>query len=222
MEEGAKFYRDEIFNHYSSGKFHLYDLAAWEGLRKFKSKITAENKITPEINRLALKKYSAIASAAFLDDLAEEKNPKVISYYNNVILKNPALMVHSATRRKNNVLIKEKLPGESVKEIHDLDTASAYSALQYLEGIYLIKKIIQDRHGKDTNIVFLLPNDEYKYYTTPELEKDVNTILGFTMSHIPEVRVLFKSFKFGDDIHLRPYIMKGAKVTTETIKNYLP
>lgn len=223
VEEGATFYKNEILSHLNRpGKFHLYDLASWEGLRKKKAKITTETKMSQRINTLKLSHIVAIHSADFLKDLATENNPEVIAYYNDIIFKDPLLFTNSIDRKINGILVQDKMPVSALKAIHGMDTAQTYSALQYLEGIYLVKRIVQASQGEENNIVFLLPNDEYKYYVTPNLSRDMNAVLSNSGILNKKINIFFKSFQFGKSIKDRPYIMKGKKVNEKTIDDFLP
>ena len=49
---------------------------------------------------------------------------------------------------------------------YDVDNSKCYSILQYLEGCLLVEDAIDQnkQHNEDIQIVFVLPNDEIKYY----------------------------------------------------------
>lgn len=214
-KEGAQFYKDHIFSEFNKQdkpfKFYLYDLIAWGGLRNLRASVKTKDKLAENIKT---SRYSFIHSADFFNDLIQEKNPEIIQYYNETILKNPVLSYPSTGRKPNHIMVKDVLSAESLKTIHDIDTAYAYSPLQYLEGIYLAKTIINSSNTKQ-NIIFMLPNDEYKYYTSPSLQEDLNKIIK------RDSNIIFVNFKYGDEIYKRPYISKAKKVNKLEIESYL-
>lgn len=219
--EGAQFYNTEILSRLTTpGKFLLYDLAAWESLRKKKVATDVKSRTAQTIERSAHDRITPIHSADFFSYLKKEDRAPVIQHINQVILKKHELYTNSESRKTNGILIKEKLPHATLSAIQDLDTAHAYSALQYLEGLFLINQIISSAPSA-SNVVFLLPNDEYKYYTAPDLAQDIKTVLQ-TDSLQHSVNVQFMCFKFGSSISERPYILRGKKVTTQNVLDFIP
>lgn len=218
---GAQFYQDEIFNRFKSvktpHKFHLYDLVAWQGLRNKTSSIASKSKMAEHIDSLNNPHFSSIHSADFLKDIMQEDNESVITYTRDTILRNPHLFIHSAERKETGIKLKEVLPAKSLEPIHHLDTAHTYAALQYLEGIFLTKQIALKDAGNKHNIIFFLPNDEYKYYVSEQIEADMNALVKDKIPADSHIDATFNCFKFGRSIAERPYILHDKKATKQDL-----
>jgi hypothetical protein len=102
-----------------------------------------------------------------------------------------------------------------LEELYEKSASKCYSALQYLEGIYLVQTLIrkvleQKSETKEINLVFALPNDEHLYYWNEQgqFAKDVETILeeelGAELKN-KRVNVMFYAFQFGKNSSNRPY-----------------
>ena len=223
-KNGAQFYQDSIFNKFKNihtpHKFHLYDLVAWQGLRTKQASIAAKSKMAQHIDSLQHSNYSSIYSADFLKDIMEEEDENVIKHIQEIILKNPHLYIHSTGRRETGIKLKDVLPARSLEPIHDLDTAHTYAALQYLEGIYLTKKLaLSSPEECEQNIIFFLPNDEYKYYVSEQIENDMNILLNGKIPSDKTINATFNCFKYGNSIHERPYILRDKKATKQDLSD---
>lgn len=60
------------------------------------------------------------------------------------------------------------IPKLSGQTILNTDFSKIFPILQYIEGIYYSKAIIESNPKKENNIVFLLPNKEFTYYIIPQ------------------------------------------------------
>lgn len=162
-QDGASFYRDSIFGpsrtaHGSeSPEFHLYDLAAWQALRNKNCSIDQTSKVASTVNKSDRAGYRAILSSDFFNYLKQVKNEEEVQHIHR-ILQNSDLHTPSLGRNPNNRTIGEVLPFESLAPIHTMDTAHAYSALQYLEGIYLVKNALHDLQKKKFLFYFQMMN----------------------------------------------------------------
>ncbi|MGZ6251147.1 MAG: hypothetical protein ACXWL2_03905 [Candidatus Chromulinivorax sp.] len=225
-QTGAQFYQDSVFNKFKTvttpHKFYLYDLVAWQGLRNRQSSIAGKSKIAEHINTLNNPHYSSIHSSEFLQDILQENDEDIIKYTQDTILRNPHLYIHSAGRRETGIKLKEVLPARALEPIHELDTTHTYAALQYLEGIFLTKKIAQHpSSAPKENVIFFLPNDEYKYYVSEQIEADMNNMLQSKIPTDKDIDVTFNCFKFGSSIQERPYILRDKKATKQNITDLL-
>lgn len=103
----------------------------------------------------------------------------------------------------------------NLEELGNQDTALAYSALQYIEGLYLVSRIVQSQ--RNPNIVFILPNDEHKYYVAENggFETDLRQVLiaqeGLDVSR-RRITVSVQTFTYMDAQNARPYIGSGPKI----------
>jgi hypothetical protein len=93
------------------------------------------------------------------------------------------------------------------------DAAKAYSMFQYLEAHLIIQEILAKKNGPYGDLVFLLPNDELKYYQDPK-----NSFQTDLCRHVLcELTVSFYSFPYGTKQEHRPYNAPGSVVK----KNHL-
>lgn len=221
-KSGASFYKENIFDKFKTveqpHKFHLYDLVAWQGLRNRQSSTMSKSKIAEHINKLQLSNHKSVHSSDFLQDIMSEEDENVIRHTRENILRNPQLYINSSGRRETGIKLREVLPARSLEPIHDLDTAHTYAALQYLEGIFLTKQIgLSQSEEKHQNVVFLLPNDEFKYYVSDQIEADMNILITNKIPADKRINVTFNSFRFGDSIQDRPYILRDKKLTKKDL-----
>ncbi len=100
------------------------------------------------------------------------------------------------------------------------DVGKIYRILQYLEGIYYAKKIIEDtaeKKDKKCSIVFMLPNKEFTYYTVPQekslfenFKKSIEVAIQPIISKM-DIHIRFQPFAYGEapDFSDMPYKCKG-------------
>lgn len=215
-EKGAQFYNENIFNKFSDigiqNTIYLYDLGAWKALRNSKASLVKISPYVKAINKLNLSKYIAVGSEDFFVSLINEKNMASLSYIHEVILKRDFIYNSSISRKPNNIKIKDVLNEAKVlAPLMDMDTSFAYSPLQYLEGIFLIKKIAQlalssKSYKSPLAITFLLANDEMKYYKDSEksFAEDVGVLLmqdkELVRKGLSEIIIKFVFFKYGETV----------------------
>ena len=102
-------------------------------------------------------------------------------------------------------------------------SANAVINIQIDTSIYTPQQLTENILANKINpqmIVWYI-NDEAKYYVASELNEDINTILGSQIAPDKTVNVSVVCFKFGDDVHLRPYILRGKKATPTEIEQLL-
>jgi hypothetical protein len=94
-----------------------------------------------------------------------------------------------------------------------------YSALQYLEGCYLVDEVVRDALQNndlpEISIVFALPNDEWKYYQSDDngFATDLTPILQQSFGSSLDgkvIRVYFWTFRYNQG-RGRPY-NSGSKI----------
>lgn len=105
--------------------------------------------------------------------------------------------------------------------IEELDVSQAYSLMQYIEGFYLVQRSIRkglELGQKKIEVVFALPNDEWKYYK--DFPNDIDAMLkaefGSTLNKI-EVNITFQFFKYTNNIKSRPYLSKPDPIQEFTL-----
>ena len=100
-------------------------------------------------------------------------------------------------------------PNEFKQHFATKDNAYIYSALQYLEVFFIAQKFYQSKNCEKYNIVFLLPGDEYTYYTDKTnklctaLQEDLNTFFKESSS---QLQLHFYGFKYLHNGCTRPYL----------------
>jgi hypothetical protein len=110
--------------------------------------------------------------------------------------------------------------------IQEKNCTAAYSAMQYLEGYYLVRESVRkglSNRQERIQIAFVLPNDEGKYYRefSKEIAKMLRSEFGDALEGIG-VDISFYYFQYGK-LEDRPYIGKTRpKVTPDQLRFYLP
>lgn len=102
-----------------------------------------------------------------------------------------------------------------IDSVGDKDVERGYSCLQYVEGYYLIERIIKEKIPSGVNkiaICFVLPNDESKYYLDypTELERMLRLGFGKALDGI-DLKIRFLFFEYGETLDARPYVDRQAK-----------
>jgi len=103
------------------------------------------------------------------------------------------------------------------------DTGLLYSALQYLEGLWLTREIVRTnifRGNRSINIIFLLPKGESTYYRPSngnseyfrsDLEYFLRTDLRILQLADLNITVCFKEFEYSANGTSRPYVWVPCK-----------
>lgn len=213
-------------------RVNLFDLAAW-GAFLGRGKLTASNRCVRMVNDLAIPWLRAIPSSHVFTAFGETaKASKVTSYIHDTVMKR-SFIHRASTAFKDNGITIGKVFAENcpiLEPIYEMDTSKAYSAIQYLEGMYLIEKLVRERLSEkgDINIVFALPNDESKYYRGDADEADCfqKDLAAFLERSFPgalkdrKVNVHFLNFKYGEKPSDRPYNAR-TKVARQVTLNQI-
>jgi len=216
-ENATAYYRHHIakmMEATNNCRVNLFDLAAWGAFRNVSS-IESRNKSAIQINQWGLSRLRCIHSAdIFKNFLIEE--PGTRAFITDTVLRRDFIFKSSLGFKENHLTIGDvfKRNCPILEPLYDLDTAKAYSPIQYLEGLFLIESLVKERLSEqsDINIVFVLPNDEPKYYRddSGSFESDVQTFLmercrdaiaGFKY----KIHIHFMNFSFGNGTSDRPY-----------------
>lgn len=223
-ERGATFYKN-IFNSFLNKEmyhFHLYDLEAWKALRNSKASVVKKGAYTTSINKASLAHFSAIGSHKFFKYIKDANSDNLKNYVNTSILDNKFIFSSSIDRVKSNLSLKQALRSDDslMSSLNELDTALAYSPLQYLEGLFLVNHIVKkslELNKSSVNIVFLLPNDEAKYYKDDLvlLNQNIDKVLELDeeRGYLPglndcKITISFMFFEYGNSLSERPYISR--------------
>ncbi|MDF1757543.1 MAG: hypothetical protein P1U74_04525 [Legionellaceae bacterium] len=86
------------------------------------------------------------------------------------------------------------------------DSAKLYSLVQYLELLFFIEMTLI-RQGGASQIKFILPNDEDKYYPDlAQLSVDITSFLKFRIGFEGRLDIQLLCFKYGKRLSNRPYL----------------
>ena len=217
--------------------FFLYDLGKWLLLNQKcdKTKLRISSK-TQKIKDLECPDIKFLYSADFFQFL-KSNSLELKDYVNDVLWEKRPFIWKINTKKiakklpRSNITVKESFRGKNeplLENILESSVNGSYSGLRYLEGYFLIRKILEEnkfKSGDDINIVFLLPNNEDQYYKNEDdlksFEKDVLEMLriekpSFTKSQITITFIPFEWNENGNDIEdALPYKSKSGKPIIE-------
>ncbi len=152
--------------------FYLYDLSAWKGLRDTATSFDTRYNMAPVLECINnTRSFDAPYSSdffAFIDSC----NEQVAQCISQIMLKREFIWQISAqnnqrTNKLNNYqLASSSYRPQALEPFLYTDTFLLYSALQYLEGIYLSLLLIKENRERidNLNIVFALQRGESDYY----------------------------------------------------------
>lgn len=229
MKQGLKkewltFCRDNLLKpcrESTSPAFVFYNLCNWGNLRNTKvDKTTAKgSKIIKRLDRLNCRDIRCLDSALFFQYLKRCNTPAVVEYTNSVIWKREFIWKKSERMPSSGISLERSL-GRAVMldSVKERDVSKAYSALQYMEGIFLVIEMIrQCPQDEEIDLVFLLPNDEVSYYVdgSASFQKDVEEMLLRSGVGNKKITITFLPFQWGKNIKERPYLCKSTSVKGE-------
>lgn len=203
--ESASFYKDLLTAFLERKiKCNLYDLTAWGAFKETRFRLEQSNKNVERINSLALGCLQAIKSSDFFLWLKNENNTKTSEYLKSTVLVRKEIFKPSESREDTKVTLGEVFNRNCpvFEKEYDRNSAKAYSAVQYIEGYYLIQKAVETRLDQEIiNIVFALPNDEWKFYAKEEgcFANDIHELLQATFGDKlkgKRVNIFFSCFKY--------------------------
>lgn len=225
-EAGVKFYRDFLIsptlNENSNATFWLVDLTAWSAFKNPQCSITKAHSCCDAIEKFSDHRIKCIRSAKIFRKMQEMSEKDFFDYFNKALCRD---FISKTSRNfpNKNILVKEIFPKSCTiaSQWKNHDVSKAYSIFQYLEGCLLVDEILtQDIMSQDIQLVFALPNDEFKYYKDKQdsFRKDIEFLISKRCSerNVKKIslNIQFLSFKYGSHSHERPYNAQG-----ETLKN---
>jgi hypothetical protein len=217
-KSGAEFMKESILKPLyllkRDSTIYLYSLKGWD----FEKNVKNMNKSTLIGEAINSKKSNieCIYSYSFFQYCMNiSKESEIYKYFNEEIPKKEWLFKYSSKKQIGKKVIDLFNNQSSLFDfIKDLDVVHAYSAMQFIEGYYLIRESIKKgilKKQRKINTIFVLPNNEIDYYL--DYPKDIEKILkldfGESLINI-DINIEFRCFKF-KEITSRPYIYKTTK-----------
>ena len=200
--------------------FWLVDLTAWSAFKSARGAIQKTNSCMRVIQACEDSRIQGLSSAEIFGVLQNTVEQNIVEYFRKTIQRDIIKGV-SKNFPDVNVRVKEIFQESCPLGIdwYDCDVSKAYGAFQYLEGCFIIKEIVKRlSHRQFDNfveIVFVLPNDESKYYKDHQdsFQKDVKFLLDEYARQLGLVsvslNVFFICFKYGLKNQDRPYNAPG-------------
>ncbi|NGX28504.1 MAG: hypothetical protein K940chlam1_00685 [Candidatus Anoxychlamydiales bacterium] len=220
----------------TTSKIYLYDIAKWQSSKSDPTReyTSAEFKRIKDLKQSDIVCLNSGEFFKFLKSytLKDKESTNFINYINDIIWKERpfiwdiSLKKSKVTPPKNTTLSQWCGNWPILKNILNQKVDLTYSGLQYLEGYFLIQKMIKDlinskKASDEINLVFLLPNDEINYYLDDDksFEKDVKNMLAKQnlVSSNMKITITFIPFNWENDLSKRPYLFNSEKPLT--IKN---
>lgn len=256
--EGVQFYNANLFQKIKTleSQFFLYDLTAWSDFKNLNQKgrlFEKESSIAKNI--VGEKRYQVLFSSGFFKWVRDFEQPSwnylVKEVFPRKTLRQKSLenqivndLSLEKTLKELNVLKKSE-GSDEFAEFLSLKAPLTYSVFQYLEGIYLVKRILEKTSEKKVKILFLLPNDEVEYYRFNDREieekKFVPTFYDrFSIPRVPysdfeddldqlippslkdrfyEITVYFQAFQYQNSLKDRPYLNGNQVIRSKSIKS---
>ncbi len=221
--EGIDFYRSKLISKVlkinPGARFWLMDLSAWKALKDSEASEQKISRVSEYINQSKHPRVKAILSSSIFKQFNELRQPSVIKYFQD-ILSRKYLFSKSLNHRKNGLTVGEVFKNKPAifSNILDVDTGMAYSAIQYVEGCFLVLEIAKKTILEgNVNLIFVLPNDEFEYYSEQQTTflNDIRFLLMAEMrdqKKTNNLSIKFMPFKYGVNINKRPYNILGKKV----------
>jgi hypothetical protein len=188
--------------------YWLYDLTAWAAFRQSNRQLNQVDPTVAQIQSLNVPTIKTLVSADFFTWLLAPTRQAWVQS----VLADPEIYQISSQYPETGIKLGSILTDPVFGKWSHRDAGKSYSAFQYLEGVYLIETL--HRAGPDGSILFVLPNDEFKYYQVPRLMGDLMT-LGLTGRPIS-----FMSFTYGSKPHHRPYSGNNKIIKTVTRETF--
>lgn len=218
-EDGVKYYRKDLTKLLgSSATCQLYDLTAWAPFSSKESdnSIQSFNQNADLINQFAIPQIQCIKSCDFFNWLIRSKEIEK-KELQKILQKRSFIYRASESYTDNQRTIGEifKWQCPPLADLYEQKSSKCYSAIQYMEGIYLVKSLTKkalekDPDSKEINLVFALPNDEDRYYRDQDnsFAEDIKALLqedfGNQLKN-KKVNVTFLTFGYTNQPSSRPY-----------------
>lgn len=228
-EAGVQFYKEKIKAILISPQTlscNLVDFSSWGAFTNPRAKITAQHCCVEKINRFQIEKLKCIPASKIFQEIINTKQESINNYFKKRLVEMEWLFENSHSFKESTIKIRDIFNQNCpiFEGIYDLDANRCYSAVQYIEGCFLISEIVKNNLDQQhpINVVFALPNDEAKYYRgdSSSFEKDISFLLNEQFGERldgREVTINFFNFEYGTETFHRPY-NSGKKV----LKNIKP
>lgn len=240
-KEGVKFYKDNILNPVLSqnenARFCLVDLTAWGAFKKENRSINLSSSCSSVIDDFPGGRISCIKSSQLLNKIQCPEDEEIANHFRLALrrdfLQNLSKKFPHIGVQLGNIFSESN---SIAKEWGFLDVAKAYSMIQYLEGCFLVDEIVSKAAAvhecSEIEIVFILPNDEYKYYQDESnfFQRDIEFLISRRCRHVDisqfNISVHFYSFQYGSDQKMRPYntpggVYKKSKLSFNNIADHI-
>lgn len=219
----VEFYKTNLFNPIiqknKNSVFWLIDLTAWNAFINRGKSVFQSSAFHKEINAFPIQQIISLSSSTILQEICEISDCEMVNYFKKALNKK-FIKKTSLSFRNKNFLIREIFPTKALLVEHflDYDVSKAYSIFQYLEGCFIVKKIIDkyvNKKPKKIEIAFVLPNNELDYYEDKKhsFEKDIYFLIqhSFEEDFLQDlsIEVYFYSFIYGQNMLHRPYNSPG-------------
>lgn len=204
--ENARFLFQNLMNQPLSS-FGLYGLQAWNfSCIGNKKETEALKQIDQSMKDLCQNSIKWLSSFDFFDWI-KAQGKKQNSFFEFFFLNlKEELFNLSKDKKKTGKKIIETL-GQSIDpQIDHMDMSQVYSTFQYLELFFLIEQLTQDQKSGTKKLVFILPNDEYKYYI--HFPEDITYFQKYLSNPDNDqclIEIEFYFYQYGKDIKNRPY-----------------
>lgn len=220
-------------------RLYLYDLWAWRYLRKQKSALTEPDYSgsilfnNRQSKKLKNERWQLLFSSDFFSWLASLTNAESTLF--KKILDRPGpwdlskKLLFNKIVQPNGISIKtsflKDLTFLSKASQLENDTAEVYSALQYLEGLYLAldiaTKAMQKNSETPISIILLLPAGEADYYLLNDNGKsfgqDLSNLLMMQKNVIKQpLKIIFIPFTYQGPCTKRPYTLVKSDSLADT------
>jgi len=228
-DRSLDFYEEQVFiplrDTFSGlGKCYFYDLSTWD-VGSWRSK-------RGEPSATFSRKYAGSASlesflggegysveVLFGSGLFTEWMPtlttEAFGYVKETVLSDDFVWEKSRGRTPKGTFVKRTFLGSPISIFRDMGEMRIdflYSAVQYVEAIFLVNELISKGV---MDITLLLPNDEFDYYIGADdshfeaFQKDLNMVLLLnTEGDIGDITLNLVPFKYGRRVSDRPYTFK--------------
>ncbi len=221
-QPGVAYYREDfqmIANLGNESRCSLYDLSAWGGLRKKQVSLDSVNPNVTRINDFGIKWIRAFPSSEFFSWLKTPQTAEIGQYLKETVFKRQWIFDRSKEVETVNINIGEVFEENCplLEPFYKNDCAKMYSALQYIEGLYLIDKVVDEALASgrtEIDLIIALPNNEWQYYLddNQSFEEDIRAILRMKKIETLQLNIEFCFFKYGKKTSFRPYNSIGAIV----------
>ena len=202
-------------------KIILVDLTAWGAFFDSNKKLSDFNINVNAINNMNIDRICSIESHTFFDWMINVTNVAIINFINDIMSRDELFAMSKNYNNSNIIFGNIFTPNNPsiLQHLINMDTSKTYSAIQYIEALYLIYSLVKTNI---CDICFMLPNDETKYYNEKYFSDDLTLFLKLMNLDqlIPKVNVHFIPFKYSTNLKARPY-NAGKEILNEITLNHL-